>query len=101
LSFLEVCNGLRSLAETFIDLKVPLMQNIIFKSFLFCFQLFGRLQRAWVPAKNLLKFEGVKSFQARAENAKLYQGFLKGKLHRAFNPSGAAKIQWEKSLKGN
>jgi hypothetical protein len=67
----------------------------------FCFQLFGRLQRAWVPAKNLLKFEGVKSFQARAENAKLYQGFLKGKLHRAFNPSGAAKIQWEKSLKGN
>ena len=40
------------------------------------FQLFGRFQRAWVQARNLLKFEGLEAFNARAENAKLYQGKL-------------------------
>jgi hypothetical protein len=48
----------------------------------------------------MLKFEGLESFQARAENAKLYQGVLKRKLHGAFNPTGNAKIHWDRSLQG-
>ena len=46
------------------------------KNTLTYFQLFGRFQRAWVQARNLLKFEGLEAFNARAENAKLYQGKL-------------------------
>lgn len=57
------------------------------------FQFFGRLQRAWIGVKNLLKYEGVESFEARAENAKLYQGVMKRRLHGAFNPTGNVNLK--------
>ena len=56
------------------------------------------MQRAWVPDFGLMKFEGIESFQAKAEEIKRATGNTKKKFFKAFTPSSNAKVHWNEAL---
>jgi hypothetical protein len=45
-----------------------------------------------------MKFEGLKAFQEKAEEAKKATGNLKKKFMKAFTPSSAAKAHWNEAI---